>query len=697
MLRRSLSFLPVELQLHGRARCPQGFPALLDSVALPDDRHRAGLPFEEAADQTVMKMLRCIHIDSHAVDVQLHLLAIRYNEIRQKAPLKLREIPVSHVRRCIPVILHALILDRIIQHREVHHRTARPAALQNIGHRLPLEVRTDASAVGGLHRPSRRLSQIVDARPDHAPDDIGIPLRDKGGDVLRKVLELVRMSCEILIDLRSQNGLVRHRGMNFLVPLLLVVAGEKIHLLCNAADARDFLIQIVNLRVIALIHELLNVLNLRDIHIALPLEMRIHGAGHRARCVQSLHAVHQHPQNAQHGILSLVLHLVADAPEDDGGTVPVPLHHAINILFPVLLEKAPVMPAGPLVKAFLIDIKAELITQIQEFRCVDVVCRADGIHADFLEPQEPCPHHLLANGDAHRPCILVQADAVQLHRLPVDPQALLRINAHITDADPHGNRIRRPIVFPSCQRQKVKVRILRRPEPRLLQAEIQLTVFVLQGLLPRRFRCTARRSCFLTSSCLGAGSFLCLRRRPRKDSKCPGDPCSVFPAGYPDPRRSVLRLPNGPHDDLRLIQNELSRLHQLHRAVDSGAAVPPVCRENVVRHTDPDGVRAGHQCIRYLQTKRGVAVIPAAHLFAVHIDRALFVYTAEIQKIPSPALCLHRNGFLIPAGPRQGMKALGRVLRAMNIGRIQHPVVGQVHTPCLLLLPVHPELPVLHQ
>ena len=192
------------------------------------------------------------------------------------------------------------------------------------------------------------------------------------------------MPLEKLVDFRSQNQFVRHSLMDHGVPLLLIITGNHIHDLPDPANPFHSFSDVVNFRIVRFIHKFLDILDLRQFHIAFPFKMRVHGVGYRPCRIHGKHIILQHFQNSQHGWLPLVFHLVSHAPDKNTGAVAVTLHHGFHILLPFRLKIPAIQAPMPFIKAFLIHVKAKLIAQIQELHGMGMVGGADGIAAHLL-------------------------------------------------------------------------------------------------------------------------------------------------------------------------------------------------------------------------------------------------------------------------------------------------------------------------
>ncbi|MNC44707.1 hypothetical protein D3C75_936250 [compost metagenome] len=184
------------------------------------------------------------------------------------------------------MLLHTFIRQGIVQHRHIHHRLFSPVAFIQIRQRFALTVGPEQGSRPALGRIPHGFPQVIDACPQHSPDDIIMLLHVHPGNVLTEVLHLIGMPSEILVGFRPENQLAGNSLMDRGIPLLLVVAADHIHNIGNPLDALDPVLQIINFRVADLIHKLLNVLHLGQVHIALIFKVGIHGIRHRPGIVQ---------------------------------------------------------------------------------------------------------------------------------------------------------------------------------------------------------------------------------------------------------------------------------------------------------------------------------------------------------------------------------------------------------------------------
>ena len=177
----------------------------------------------------------------------------------------------------------------------MHHGFRIPVAFQPIIHGTAYTVGLDRRARPPLGGIWSGFSQIIHSGPDHTAHHIGVPLRHQCRIVFVIVLQLPQISHKILIDLRPQNQLLRHCLMNQLIPLFLIIAGNKIHILSDSADPLNHFFWIRDLSLIHFIHKVLNVLNLRGIDSALFLKVRIHRIGYGPCRIQAPRACRKVP------------------------------------------------------------------------------------------------------------------------------------------------------------------------------------------------------------------------------------------------------------------------------------------------------------------------------------------------------------------------------------------------------------------
>ena len=219
------------------------------------------------------------------------------------------------------------------------------------------------------------------------------------------------MAHKILEHLGAQNRLFRQTGMNIVIPRFLIIAGNQINALRDAAYAIQPLVQLVDFLVVNLVHKRLNILNGAQIHLCRPLEMRVHRIGDRAGVIQLAHAGDERLQRVDHTGMRLVFHLVAHAPQEHAGTIAVPQNHCVQVMLPVLIEIAPVQAAVPFIERFFIDVEAHFVAQVEKLFGKHMMRQPQRVAADFLELPQAGPPQLRFDGYAPAGEILMQAHA----------------------------------------------------------------------------------------------------------------------------------------------------------------------------------------------------------------------------------------------------------------------------------------------
>ena len=575
-------------------------------------------------------------------------LAVGGRHDRQHCPADLRIVPQLLVGGHAPVLLGEFVRQGVVQQAHPHHRFLRPDGLQNMVAEAGHVVGAEDGARPALGGPAHGFAQVVKARPDEAADDVAAPLRHQGGQALHVVLHVVPVPHEVLVDLRAQNQLVRVGGVDGLVPLLLVVAGDDVHLRGNLADAGHALVHILDLPLVHLIHKGLDVLHLGKVDLRRTLEVGVHGVGHGAGGVQRMGPGYQHPKRFQHGGQGLVLHLVAHAPDHHAGPVAVAGDHGIQIMLPVPVEVAPVQAAVPFVEALLIDIEAHLVAQIHELLGVDMVRGANGVAAHLLQQRKTLPPLLGGNRHAHGGEVLMQTHAPQHLRLPVDPHAVAA-EGHLPQAQPAGVYIRDLAVRHQRQGQRAQRGRRSRPQRRVRHR---------QGDFP------AAITAYHAS--VGEGQL-----RLYADPLPGHNPQGGIPAGQ-----------DGGQHDAAGIQVMARHAHQLYRAVDAAAAVPAVGRLGGVVHPHHKLIFTRMHKGCHVQLEGRVAVALSAGLLTVDPHGAVLIHAAEVQPYALvPVKSIQGDDALVPAHVITVEEALGHFPEGIvpGAGNLppDHPVMGK--------------------
>ena len=133
-----------------------------------------------------------------------------------------------------------------------------------------------------------------------------------------------------------------------------------------------------------------------------------------------------------------IRNLIAHAPENDGWMVLVPVYHGFDIAFcPVLEVKMIIIFAlagFPAVKGFIHDYKAHAVREIKELWCRRIMRRAQCIDSHFLHDPELTLHGRKICNGSKAALIMMQANAMQLHRLIIQVKTGIGIEAEAAHA-----------------------------------------------------------------------------------------------------------------------------------------------------------------------------------------------------------------------------------------------------------------------
>ncbi len=190
-------------------------------------------------------------------------------------------------------------------------------------------------------------------------------------------------------------------------------------------------------------------------------------------------AWHSYKARMTVGIVGIV-DLVSDAPQDHARVVAVAQDHVGEIaLVPdgeigvvalifrgidiVSLPPFVLWPL-PLVKRLVHHEEAEDVAQRVQLGHVRIVAHADRVAAHFPEQDESAAPYLVGNGGAKAACVVMQADALELVRFPVEKKAPVRVKAKAADTDLHLMDLIRFLVGDICF-HSVQIWTFRRPEP----------------------------------------------------------------------------------------------------------------------------------------------------------------------------------------------------------------------------------------
>ena len=117
----------------------------------------------------------------------------------------------------------------------------------------------------------------------------------------------------------------------------------------------------------------------------------------------------------------------------------------------------------PLVKRLVHHEEAEGIAQRVQLGRVWIVAHADRVAAHFFEQDEPAVPYLAGDSSAQAACVVVQADALEQIRFPVEEKSPVGMETESSDADLHLMNLIRLLVG-DIRFHRVQVWGFRRPE-----------------------------------------------------------------------------------------------------------------------------------------------------------------------------------------------------------------------------------------
>ena len=139
------------------------------------------------------------------------------------------------------------------------------------------------------------------------------------------------------------------------------------------------------------------------------------------------------------GVAPLLEHLVANAPDEDGGMVAVAHDEVGEVTFVPLVEVAGIVVGSlllaPHVKGFIHDDEAHAVAQVEQFGGRRVVRAADAVAPHILQYLQLPLDGTRVDRRAQATQVVVHTHAVYLDVLPVKEEALLGIELKGTDAE----------------------------------------------------------------------------------------------------------------------------------------------------------------------------------------------------------------------------------------------------------------------
>ena len=139
------------------------------------------------------------------------------------------------------------------------------------------------------------------------------------------------------------------------------------------------------------------------------------------------------------GVAPLLQHLVADAPHEDGGMVAVAADEVGQVALVPFIEVAGIVVRrlllAPHVEGLIHHDEAHAVAEVQQLRCGRVVRTADAVAAHLLQNFQLTLQGTDIDGRTQATQVVVHADAVNLHRFPVERETFLRIKAEVAEAE----------------------------------------------------------------------------------------------------------------------------------------------------------------------------------------------------------------------------------------------------------------------
>ena len=305
-----------------------------------------------------------------------------------------------------------------------------------------------------------------------------------------------------------------------------------------------------------------------------------------------------------------VVDLIADAPHDEAGVVPIPAYPAGHILLEPLGEEAGIvigrLAAQPHVKGLVDHHNAQLVRQLHHGGGGHVVRGAQGVHAHVLHDFQLPPGGGAVEGRAQAAQVVMQAHAVE-HQTPViQEQSLIRENLHRAEATGLRQLVQSFAAAQEPRPKPVAAGCIHRPEPGILYREYRLFG---AGRSHGGNRFPRRRQQGIFYHVGGQGIFR-LRR-------------------YRDLPFALAQLPGG---DIQPIGDQVGVviLDAPHVPVDTRAGIPAgVGVAQQAAHQD--GIFAGVQIIRHVHLEGGIAILPLQRQLPVDVHRRIHIHALKVQ------------------------------------------------------------------
>ena len=346
--------------------------------------------------------------------------------------------------------------------------------------------------------------------------------------------------------------------------------------------------------------------------------------------------------------------------------VAVAAHEARELARDEVLQRLVAAPARllPLVEALVPHEDAHLVAEVQDARRGAVVARAERVHAHVAHDGELAAHRVLVERHAERAEVGMQVDAVELHALAVEDEALVGVEAEFAESDAAHERVGEAVAT-HADLERVELRAVHElPELGIRHRELQREVLVGVAVYVEVVLCRGHDR---AGGVLQRGARHALRplQAAARDDALHLHLCRAS--------QDIFR------DDLKVVVPDVDvvGLHEMHRTVDAAAGIP--ARLEVVRvDLHDDLVRALHQVRREVGAEAEVAVVAASARVAVREHGGVRHHALEVEEhAPFRQVGAGDRGFVRAASaPRQ----LARVAVERRVERTRdRPVVRERH------------------
>ena len=192
---------------------------------------------------------------------------------------------------------------------------------------------------------------------------------------------------------------------------------------------------------------------------------------HRPGRVGFVGNCHQSPENALCQFrLRRVVNFVAHAVKDDAGMIAVAQNGVAFVRFRPFVEiqmiVVGILGHSPAIEHFVHHQKSHAVAQIEKLRRGRVVRGANGIHSERLQGFQPFFPDTQRHRRAERAAIVMQANALDLEILSVQPEAGVRLEMRVADAEGRRRFVQHRAGRNDFADGVVKLRIVKVPELR---------------------------------------------------------------------------------------------------------------------------------------------------------------------------------------------------------------------------------------